>query len=70
MLPGSEKFTRDSSTGYAADCFFFRSSWMFIVILQLAGRGYLGHLSLFLQLDCSVRIQHRVSIFSAVKFAI
>jgi len=26
MLPGSEKFTRDSSTGYAADFFFFSSS--------------------------------------------
>jgi len=55
MLPGSEKFTRDISTGYGADLF-FQFYWRFIVILQLAGRGYLGHLNLIMQLDCSVRI--------------
>jgi len=43
---------------------------MFIVILQLAGRGYLSHLSLILQLDCGVRIQHRISIFSVVELLI
>lgn len=58
MLPGSEKFIGDSSTGYAADFFFSpQSYWMFIVILQLAGRVYIGHLSVIMQLDCSVRIQ-------------
>ena len=52
--------------------FFFspHSYWMFIVILQLAGRGYLSHLSLILQLDCGVRIQHRISIFSVVELLI
>jgi hypothetical protein len=69
MLPGSEKFTPDISTGNAAD-FVLQSYWMLIVILQLAGRGYLNHLSLILQLDCSVKIQHRISVFIVVKVLI
>jgi hypothetical protein len=37
MLPGSEKFTRDISTGYAADFFFFSLTGCSLLLYSLQG---------------------------------